>query len=165
VSGRAPRLGAALAAVLALLLAAMPASAVVFEPRDFTSPAAEARYKAMIHELRCLVCQNQTIADSNAPLAQDLRREVYRMIEQGRSDAEIADYMVARYGDFVLYRPPVKPLTLALWAGPAVLVLAGLALLWRSLRARRRAAAGGSARLSAEERARLASLLGRDGGA
>ena len=112
-------------------------AASVFEPRGFTSPEHEARYHALIDELRCLVCQNQTIADSNADLASDLRREVYRMVEEGRSAEEIAGFMVARYGDFVLYRPPLKGGTVLLWAGPFLLVVLGLAVLVLHLRRRR----------------------------
>ena len=116
-------------------------AASVFEPRSFTSPEHEARYHALIDELRCLVCQNQTIADSNAELASDLRREVYRMVEEGRSAEEVAGFMVARYGDFVLYRPPLQGGTVLLWAGPFLLVALGLAVLVLHLR-RRRAPAG-----------------------
>ena len=88
-------------------------------------PKTEARLKALAEELRCLVCQNQTIADSNAPLALDLRNQIRAQIALGRSDGEIRDYMVQRYGDFVLYRPPFKATTLILWLGPLLLVLAG----------------------------------------
>lgn len=83
----------------------------------------DARYRALINELRCLVCQNQSIAESNAPLAADLREQVRAQIAAGRSDAEIAKFLTARYGDFVLYRPPFKPRTWLLWAGPFVLLL------------------------------------------
>ena len=83
-------------------------------------PVAEKRLQKLSEELRCLVCQNQTIADSNAELAQDLRREVRTMIKDGKSDKEIIDFMVVRYGDFVLYRPPVKGITLLLWGGPVL---------------------------------------------
>lgn len=86
------------------------------------------RYQRMVNELRCLVCQNQSIAESNAPLAADLREQVRRQIEDGKSDEAIRDYVTARYGDFVLYRPPFKPATWALWLGPPVLLLAALAL-------------------------------------
>jgi cytochrome c-type biogenesis protein CcmH len=112
--------------------------------------------------LRCLVCQNQTIADSNAELAQDLRRQVREQIAQGRSDAEIVAYMVQRYGDFVLYKPPVKATTLLLWFGPALLLLAGGVALFRNVRTRagKRVAAP---ELTGEERARASGLL--DGGA
>ena len=124
----------------AVTLACVPTlEAAVYEPHGFTSPEHEQRYHALIDELRCLVCQNQTIADSNADLASDLRREVYRMIEDGQSTEEIAGFMVARYGEFVLYRPALGGRTLALWIGPFVLAAAGLAVLFAHLRRRRRA--------------------------
>lgn len=91
------------------------------------TPAEEARYQDLINQLRCLVCQNQTIAESNAPLAQDLRNQVQAMMHEGRSDDEILNFLTERYGDFVLYRPPVKRRTWLLWGGPFVLL--GLALL------------------------------------
>ena len=99
-------------------------------------PAAEVdrRLQSLSGELRCLVCQNQSLADSDAELAIDLRREIRRMIEAGKSDAEIRDFLVARYGDFILYEPPFKPLTLLLWLGPLFFLLLGLGLLLRSLR-------------------------------
>jgi cytochrome c-type biogenesis protein CcmH len=153
------RAGRVAAVLAALLLAGAPLGASVFEPREFASAAARARYQSMIAELRCLVCQNQNIAESNAPLAQDLRREVYQMIQTGRSDRDIIDFMVQRYGDFVLYRPPLNAVTLALWAGPAVLALLGFAFLLRVLARRRREARDASAPLSAQEQARLAALL------
>jgi cytochrome c-type biogenesis protein CcmH len=93
----------------------------------------------MIDELRCLVCQNQNLADSNAELAQDLRQEVYDMIQQGASDQEIIDFMVARYGDFVLYRPPLKSTTLILWIGPFVILGIGVLVLLFHIRKRRAA--------------------------
>lgn len=147
-------------AVLAILIAFGPAGAAVFEPREFASAADEARYKSMIDELRCPKCQNQNIADSEAPLAKDLRREVFRMIGEGRTDSEIADFMVARYGDFVLYRPPFKGLTVMLWLGPALLVALGLVTLFRTLHRRNRE--GPAAALSREERARLDAMLEAD---
>ncbi len=88
-------------------------------------PDVEKRLKSLADELRCLVCQNQTIADSNAPLALDLRNQIRRQVAQGKSDAEIRDYLVERYGDFVLYRPPLKATTLLLWIGPFILIAAG----------------------------------------
>jgi cytochrome c-type biogenesis protein CcmH len=99
-------------------------------------PVVEKRLLHLSEELRCLVCQNQNIADSNAELAQDLRREIRGMIQAGKSDKEIIDFMVARYGDFVLYRPPVKGITLLLWGGPVALLLLGLFVLLRYLRQR-----------------------------
>lgn len=99
-------------------------------------PAVEARLKVLSTELRCLVCQNQTLADSTAPLAEDLRREIRELIAKGMSDKEITEYLVARYGDFVRYRPPVKAQTMLLWVGPSVLLVGGLAGLWLALRRR-----------------------------
>jgi cytochrome c-type biogenesis protein CcmH len=118
-------------------------------------PALEQRVMTLAAELRCLVCQNQTIADSNAPLAEDLRNQVREKMRQGASDSQIIDFMVARYGDFVLYRPPVKATTLLLWFGPLLLLLAGLLVLLRRLR--RRPAPGPA--LTAAERERARKLL------
>ncbi len=101
-------------------------------------PALEARMLRIATELRCLVCQNQTIADSQADLAVDLRRQVREMLQQGRSEREIVDYMTARYGDFVLYRPPMKGTTMLLWYGPALLLVGGIAVLLLVLRRRSR---------------------------
>ena len=143
--------------VLALITSIVFACAVahaqsVFEPRGFTSPEHEERYHTLVDELRCLVCQNQTIAESNADLASDLRREVYRMVEDGRSEDDIAGFMVARYGDFVLYRPPLRGGTILLWAGPFLLAAIGLTALALYLRRRRRTPA---APLDANERQRI----------
>jgi len=104
-------------------------------------PALEARMTHIASELRCLVCQNQTIADSNADLAQDLRRQVREMLRKGDDDAKIIQYMTDRYGDFVLYRPPVKATTLLLWFGPAAMLLLGFGALAIVLRRRARTAA------------------------
>jgi cytochrome c-type biogenesis protein CcmH len=97
-------------------------------------PALEARLKAMSHELRCLVCQNSTLADSDAPLAEDLRKEIRVQMRAGKSDQEIVDYLVARYGDFVRYRPPVNSNTVLLWFGPFLLLLIGGFVLYRALK-------------------------------
>ena len=102
-------------------------------------PVVEQRLIAISEEMRCLVCQNESLAGSRAELAQDLRRELRELIRAGRTDAEIRDFMVSRYGDFVLYRPPVKPTTILLWAGPFVLLLAGVIVLLVYLRRRNRA--------------------------
>lgn len=101
------------------------------EVKQFESPQQEQRYKKLIDELRCLVCQNQNLADSNASLAIDLRKQVYKMINDGQSDKEILDYMVTRYGDFVLYRPPFNTSTLLLWIGPFIILAVGLIVLMR----------------------------------
>jgi cytochrome c-type biogenesis protein CcmH len=98
----------------------------------------EARVMRLAHELRCLVCQNQSIAESNAELALDLKRLIREQLAAGRSEREVLDFMAARYGDFVLYRPPLKPATALLWAGPALLVAGGAAALWFTLRRRAR---------------------------
>jgi len=104
-------------------------------------PALEARMTRITAELRCLVCQNQTIADSNADLAQDLRRQVREMLARGDDDAKIIQYVTDRYGDFVLYRPPMKATTLLLWFGPGLMVVLGLLALAVVMRRRARAAA------------------------
>lgn len=110
---------------LGLSLLAANAAAIDSEPA-FDDPVMQARYEALNRELRCLVCQNQSIADSNATLAQDLRREVREMMGQGSSDDQIRQFMTARYGDFVLYDPPLAPRTWLLWAAPGLLVLFGV---------------------------------------
>ncbi len=110
---------------LALLLgAAVPAFAIAYE-KAFDDPAMQARYEHINRELRCLVCQNQTIADSNATLAQDLRREVREMMVAGKTDDEIRTFMIDRYGDFVLYRPRMTAGNFLLWAAPVLLLLLG----------------------------------------
>lgn len=110
--------------LVALLLIPCLVSAEEAKPLA-ENPQAEARLKALAVELRCLVCQNQTLADSNAPLAEDLRREVREMIAKNMSDQEIVDFLVARYGDFVLYRPPLNTTTTLLWLGPFLLLVVG----------------------------------------
>lgn len=99
------------------------------EYKKFNTPQQEEEYKILIEEIRCLVCQNQTIADSNADLAKDLRRQVYEMLLKGQSKDEIADFMTQRYGDFVLYNPPFKFKTGLLWMGPIAFLLIGLIIL------------------------------------
>ena len=128
------------------------------EAAQAADPVAEKRLQGLSEELRCLVCQNQTIADSNAELAQDLRHEIRGMIAAGKSDKEIIDFMVARYGDFVLYRPPVKGITLLLWGGPIALMLLGLFALQRYLRQRTRRM-GEDQPLSADDAGRANALL------
>ncbi len=120
-------------------------------------PAVEARLKQLASELRCLVCQNQTLADSNAPLAEDLRREVREMIAKNMSDQEIIDFLVSRYGDFVLYRPPFKTTTVLLWAGPFVLVVGGGVVLAVTLRRRQQMIR--DAMVTEDERKRVERLL------
>lgn len=100
------------------------------EYRDFKQPEQEQVYQTLINQLRCLVCQNQTIADSNADLAKDLRRQVYEMLQQGQTEAQIVDFMLQRYGDFVLYKPLVNLKTGLLWFGPVLFMLIGLISVW-----------------------------------
>ena len=128
-------------------------------PTDM-DPVAAARLVKLSEKLRCLVCQNQTIADSNAELAKDLRQQIREQIAAGKTDDEIVTYMVNRYGDFVLYQPPVKPTTYLLWIGPALLLLGGFFVLIRNLR--RRPAAEPS--LTAEEHEQAVRLLAGDNG-
>jgi cytochrome c-type biogenesis protein CcmH len=123
-----------------------------------SDPQLEARVQRVSEELRCLVCQNQTIADSNAELAQDLRREVRQMLGRGASESEVREFMVTRYGDFILYRPPFKATTLALWVGPFVLLVAGFWIHRRTVAAKRSAIE--STRLSSADEVRLQSLVG-----
>jgi cytochrome c-type biogenesis protein CcmH len=118
-------------------------------------PALERRVSHLAHELRCLVCQNQSLAESNAPLAQDLRNQIREQIAAGKSDQDVVDFMVQRYGDFVLYRPPFKASTFFLWAGPFLFLVLGLFFLFRLLRNRRVPAP----QLTDAERARAAKLL------
>lgn len=108
------------------------------EVLEFKTPEHEERYNNLIAELRCLVCQNQNLADSNAELAVDLRRKTYQMVSKNKSEKEIAAYMVERYGDFVLYRPPVKGNTLLLWLAPALLLAGGAMVVWFNVRQRKR---------------------------
>jgi len=112
--------------LLALLLPAL-ASAQVADPAPlrFQDSHEEQRFHALVTELRCVMCQNQSLADSNAQIAHDLRREVLTLMRQGKSDAQIRDYLVARYGEFVLYKPRVEEKTWLLWFGPALLLLVG----------------------------------------
>ena len=123
-----------LAAILLLPLFISTHSLADLENLNFVNPQQEIRYKKIIAELRCLVCQNQNLADSNADLAKDLRKKTHAMILAGQSDAQIIDFMVARYGDFVRYRPPFKPSTALLWISPALLLALGLSILWRVTR-------------------------------
>jgi cytochrome c-type biogenesis protein CcmH len=147
--------------LLPILLAATLAPAFAKEAAPAAAdPAAEARMMALSSELRCLVCQNQTIADSNADLAVDLRGEIREKIQSGMSDAEIKDFMVARYGDFVLYRPPVKTTTLILWIGPFLLLAVGGGILYVNLKRRRQTVA--DPELSRDDQALAESLLQTD---
>ena len=143
---------------LLLVILFLPSLAAAGEAAPLAeNPQAEARLKALAVELRCLVCQNQTLADSNAPLAEDLRREVREMIAKNMSDKEIIDFLVTRYGDFVLYRPPLKTTTTLLWVGPFLLLIGGAIALVMALRRRQKKLA--DVALSEAERNRVAQLL------
>jgi cytochrome c-type biogenesis protein CcmH len=144
--------------LLGLLMAAlMPLPAAAVEPREMLQdPVLEARARDISKHLRCLVCQNQSIDDSDADLAHDLRVLVRERLEQGDSNQQVIDYITARYGDFVLLKPPFEPATWLLWFGPAAILLLGVAGI---VAIRRRRAAAPQPELSAEERRRLADLL------
>ena len=139
-----------MAARLALVLLFFLGSAFADDPASL-----DRRVMNLAHELRCLVCQNQTLADSNAPLAQDLRGQIREQLAAGKSEQDVVDFLVARYGDFVLYRPPLKAATVLLWAGPFLFLAFGAFLLVRFVRRRRVAEPA----LSAADRARAAKLL------
>ena len=120
----------------ALLLAFASAALAIDTDKAFDDPALQARYEHIIEEVRCLKCQNQSIKDSNAFLAGDLRREIRRMLSEGKTDEEIYDFLVTRYGEFALYRPRMSGKTLVLWIAPIVLLLAGAFVLVNILRRR-----------------------------
>lgn len=144
--------------IATVLLAFSALAAAVIETYEFSSPELEARYHALSQELRCPKCQNQNIADSNAPVAQDLRRQLYHQLEAGATDEEILDYMVARYGDFVRYRPELTGPTLMLWVAPVLLLLVGAGVAVAVLRSRR----GAGDALTEEEQRELQELLERE---
>ena len=142
------------AALISLSVGLSSAYAASLQTYTFDDPHKEALFRELISEIRCPKCQNQTIADSDAPLAKDLRDRTYLMVQEGASKQEVIDYMVARYGDFAYYRPPVRTSTLVLWLGPLLVVLAGAGvILWR-VRSRSNTDVG----LSADEQAQLAKL-------
>ena len=144
-----------LAAVVLAALCALQAQALA-------DVAFDTRLKKLESELRCLVCQNQTLADSNADLAADLRKEVRELAMSGRTDDQIKQYLVARYGDFVLYKPPVKPTTWLLWFGPFAMLGIGAVVWWGVMRRRRRAGGGGAeAGPASDSRAKAASARAR----
>jgi len=147
-----------LISVCCLLWAAQATAGL--EKFDFTGTVDEDRYKELIAEIRCLVCQNQSLSDSDAELAHDLRQEVYDLMNQGQDNSQIVDFLVYRYGDFVLYNPPVKPSTYWLWYGPFILLVLGIIMLIRTVRQRGKQTDSG---FSEQEQARLDKLLGEDG--
>ena len=145
--------------IMLLLFAGLGTAFAGVEVHQFEQAEQEQQYNRLIAELRCLVCQNQNLADSNAELAQDLRQEVYEMIQNGASDQEIVNFMVARYGDFVLYRPPFKTTTAFLWVGPFIILIAGFVILLVFIRKRRQL---GAVELDETEHARARELLNQN---
>lgn len=144
--------------LLGLIFCSLPSFAFAKEAQPLAAdPALEARVMKLSKELRCLVCQNETLADSRADLAEDLRGQIREQMQAGKSDKEIIAYLTDRYGKFILYNPPVDPTTYLLWFGPFVLLLAGLAMLFRYLKQRR--ALIDEQPLSADERRRAERLL------
>lgn len=158
---------------LLLILAGVGSVRAAEDVQTFSSNDKRQRFHALVTELRCPKCQNQNLADSNSPIAQDLRDEIYRMLEDGKTDSEIVDFLVDRYGEFVMYRPPVKNTTLILWLTPLLLVVIGVGVLWR-VRSRQTqddstvesqsgevpANVSSGETLSAEEQVQLQTLLG-----
>jgi len=126
--------------ILILLLILSSVAAHAIDSRQFDNPEQQEAYETLISELRCLVCQNQTIADSNAELASDLRRQVYEMLQQGKSRDEIVQFMTDRYGDFVLYKPPFKAKTGLLWLGPIVFLMLGIIAVFLVVKRKKQAA-------------------------
>jgi cytochrome c-type biogenesis protein CcmH len=134
-------------------------SFAAIEVHEFDNEVDRTRYQTFIDEMRCPKCQNQNLAGTNSPIAEDLRRELVFMIKDGKSDKEIVDFMVERYGEFILYRPRLSPATLLLWGAPVFLLVFGVILLLVIVRKRRRLDVAVDAGLSSVERERLASLL------
>jgi cytochrome c-type biogenesis protein CcmH len=145
--------------VLILLWSALAHAGI--EARDFSSAEERDRYLMFTAELRCPKCQNQNLADSNAPIALDLRDQLYRLLREGRTDDEILDFMVTRYGEYVLYKPRVEPRTWLLWGGPALMLGGGIVVALLMLR-RARARVATVPDLSEDERSRLARILGEE---
>jgi cytochrome c-type biogenesis protein CcmH len=151
--------------MIALLLALFMSGALLAKDAAplAENEAVEQRLNVIAEELRCLVCQNESLAGSRADLAQDLRREVRKLITEGKTDAEVKEFMVSRYGDFILYRPPVKPTTWLLWGGPFLLLLVAVAALIMYLRQRGRTVAKATTEhLTTEEQKRAAALLAEE---
>jgi cytochrome c-type biogenesis protein CcmH len=144
--------------VLGLLLGTH-ASFAAIEIHEFNNEVDRQRYQTFINEMRCPKCQNQNLSGSDSPIAMDLRKELYLMIEAGRSDQEIVNFMVERYGEFILYRPRLSPATILLWAAPVLFLIFGALLLWIIVRKRRSLSVDSENGLSQHERARLNALL------
>lgn len=151
---------AVILSTLCWLCASLPVNAVV-ETEPFSSPELEQRFRHLTEELRCPKCQNQNLADSGSPISADLRREIRVMLEQGRTDADITGYLVSRYGDFVLYKPPLQQNTLMLWLAPGVLVAIAALVLFAVIRRQRRGLVPGTSAesLSEQEQQQLSRLF------
>lgn len=145
--------------VLALTLVFAPMAQAAIDTYAFDNDEQQARFSALTQQLRCPKCQNQDLADSNAPIAADLRREVHRLLNEGKSDQQVVDYLVARYGEFVRYKPAFEARTWLLWVGPGLLLAGGAGLAWALVRRRRPSPLGDT--LSAQEQQQLADLLKR----
>jgi cytochrome c-type biogenesis protein CcmH len=146
--------------VIALGLGVLSRSQAAIDPREFADDGQCERYHDLTVEVLCPKCQNQSIAESDSPISNDLRGEVHRMLSEGRSDEQIIDFMVVRYGDFVLYDPPMSRRTALLWLGPAALLLAGGATIVITIASRRRSRRPSASALADGERSHLAGLLG-----
>lgn len=145
--------------VLMLGFGVLGSAQAAIDTYEFASEAERERYRTLVEELRCPKCQNQNIADSDAPIAMDLRAQIFRMLEEGKSNEQIIEFLVSRYGDFVLYKPPVTARTLLLWYGPAGLLIGGFVLLGVIVLRRRGKQSVAPSGLSADEQQRLAVLL------
>ena len=144
-------------ALATLILFPLVVQATAIDSYEFQRAEEQQRFLRLTSEIRCPKCQNQSIADSNAPISDDLRREVYRLIQEGRDDGVIVDFMLARYGEFVLYKPPLNVNTLFLWFGPFLLLLIGLSALIRMLKRHRPTSQ--PVELNREEQAELGKIL------
>jgi cytochrome c-type biogenesis protein CcmH len=144
--------------IMSLLLCGSAVTWATIDTYQFANEAQELRYQALVGELRCPKCQNQNLAGSDAPIAKDLKDRTYQLLQDGKTDSEIRDYMISRYGDFISYKPPVRGSTYVLWFGPFALLMAVvLVLIWR-----RKKVTPPATHLNADESARLAELLKRD---
>lgn len=137
---------------IVLLACAGLAHAQAIEPMPFKDHAQELRFQHLTHQLRCPMCQNETLADSNAPIARDLRNQIFQMMQQGKSDEQIKQYLVARYSSFVLYDPPLSSRTWLLWFGPLLILLGGAGVVLAAIRKRNRAGTTAGTATAADDR-------------
>ena len=150
--------------VLGLTLACLGMAQASIDTYEFSSQAQRERYRTLVEELRCPKCQNQNIADSDAPIAMDMRDEIFKKLEEGQSNEQIVEFLVDRYGDFVRYKPPVNKSTLILWYGPAAFLVFGFAMVAMIVIRRRRSTRTeqNEQQLSSDEKARLSDILKQD---